>query len=163
MILSWLMASSSTIICIYLIYLSCINEGCCQKHLFCLVLYVFMQILILCSQKSKVYLCVFVHCSVHLGCLTGGINDVWNCLATNLLYKKYNYNFDQLEKEYYCSSQKSLSRHFSQLWGPFRMCCFPKLSSCIFQADGQFYEVYKWLNALMDLSCIVCFLNVTDL
>lgn len=60
---------------------------CCQKHLFCLVLDVFMQIFILCRQKSKVYLCVFVHISVHLGCLTGGINDIWNCLVTNLLYK----------------------------------------------------------------------------
>jgi len=43
------------------------------------------------------------------------------------------------------------------------MCCFPKLSSCIFQADGQFYEVYKGLNALMDLSSMVSFLKVTDL
>lgn len=61
----------------------------------CLVLYMFMQIFILCSQKSKVYLMQYlVHCSVHLQCLTGSICDIWNCLVANLLVQKCNHNFD---------------------------------------------------------------------
>lgn len=64
------------------------------KTSICLALYVFMQIFVLCSQKSKVYLCVFVHCSVHLQRLTGSVCDIWNCLVTNLLVQKCNHNFD---------------------------------------------------------------------
>lgn len=61
----------------------------------CLVLYIFMRIFVLCSQKSKVCLCMFVHCSVHLQCLTGSICDIFvNCLVTNLLVQKCNHNFD---------------------------------------------------------------------
>lgn len=69
-------------------------EALLPKASICLVLYMFMQIFVLCSQKSEVYLCVFVFCCVHLQCLTGSICAIWNCLATNLFVQKFNHNFD---------------------------------------------------------------------
>lgn len=80
---------------IFNLFILCKWRPCCQKHL--LVLHVSTQIFILCSQKCA-YAGLFI--AVCLARLPGGIDNVWQCLLTNLV-QKYSYNLDCLVQEYF--------------------------------------------------------------